>query len=752
MDSSIKKKLKELGEETRKFETNANLAIEILEKQKKIQKFSKINPNDIKVYERIRGEFNLSRVSGWHCCLKKIEGSVFDLQQIHAEYSMMEELSHPNLLQYLYHDKHDNHIRLFNSIPSISLREYLIKKYVQDGEINLIPIQELTQYALEIAESLEFLHAVDIIHRHIKTNHIYLIQMDTGSSQTPAISLSSSNSSSSSQNIANINAQFTATYKIVVNNFYLCKTDSQWNVSDRNLEFFEPYYSIPMEVRKFLTRIIPFSQPSDFVDAISPSQNFVFSTQSDVWSYGIVLYEMLTQRAPYEDVRSEEALIEVMKNSGPSICDSIFPSPAVKEAYQNIIDIISVCTNPNPMQRPPMDLVVHSIRMGVNIKELYGIKQTNGGASIETPQGFLNDHYPFLRSVHKSRLIKQCAGYHVEDSIPADQTNHSFIQYLSRSTPYYQNEYFIHPHENIIGKSANNDIVIVSMLTEGVFDDSVNKYVYQTMVRTVLEDTQLLICAETPKDRLKALRAHPILANVKSLEIVKDNQFSFDLAELEINLLESTQYKMGVIYRKSGQTTEDELFANTNYSPEFEHFLNFLGERITLKGWKKFRGGLDVVADSTGTNSVYTSLPDNFELIFHVSTLLPFDSISAQQLHRKRHIGNDVVVIIFQDSSADPFTPEFFASQFNHVFVVVEPAIVNNNTNRGGTRAAFGSRANMVKSDAPSSFLRFRVSIAYKDSIQVQSFPYLQEPCLFDPKEKKDHNNFITKCLFSFIY
>jgi hypothetical protein len=33
-------------------------------------------------------------------------------------------------------------------------------------------------------------------------------------------------------------------------------------------------------------------------------------------------------------------------------------------------------------------------------------------------------------------------------------------------------------------------------------------------------------------------------------------------------------------------------------SKEFEEFLNFLGERITLNGWTGFRGGLDVKSES----------------------------------------------------------------------------------------------------------------------------------------------------------
>ena len=34
--------------------------------------------------------------------------------------------------------------------------------------------------------------------------------------------------------------------------------------------------------------------------------------------------------------------------------------------------------------------------------------------------------------------------------------------------------------------------------------------------------------------------------------------------------------------------------------------------------------------------------------MFHVSTLLPFTLGDAQQLQRKRHIGNDIVAIVFQ--------------------------------------------------------------------------------------------------------
>ncbi len=75
-------------------------------------------------------------------------------------------------------------------------------------------------------------------------------------------------------------------------------------------------------------------------------------------------------------------------------------------------------------------------------------------------------------------------------------------------------------------------------------------------------------------------------------------------------------------------------------------------------------------ADSTGTHSLYAAYQD-YEIMFHVSTMLPFTANNRQQLLRKRHIGNDIVTIVFQEEGSEPFTPKNVRSQFQHVFVVV---------------------------------------------------------------------------------
>ncbi|XP_028979844.2 rap1 GTPase-activating protein 1 isoform X11 [Esox lucius] len=134
----------------------------------------------------------------------------------------------------------------------------------------------------------------------------------------------------------------------------------------------------------------------------------------------------------------------------------------------------------------------------------------------------------------------------------------------------------------------------------------------------------------------------------------------------------SNNFKFGIIYQKFGQTSEEELFGNSDESPAFVEFLEFLGQKVELHDFKGFRGGLDVTHGQTGTESVYHNYR-NKEVMFHVSTKLPYTEGDSQQLQRKRHIGNDIVAIVFQEEST-PFVPDMIASNFLHAYVVVQVA------------------------------------------------------------------------------
>uniref|UniRef100_A0A8B9UQN6 Signal induced proliferation associated 1 like 3 n=1 Tax=Anas zonorhyncha TaxID=75864 RepID=A0A8B9UQN6_9AVES len=130
------------------------------------------------------------------------------------------------------------------------------------------------------------------------------------------------------------------------------------------------------------------------------------------------------------------------------------------------------------------------------------------------------------------------------------------------------------------------------------------------------------------------------------------------------------RHKVGILYCKAGQSSEEEMYNNEDAGPAFEEFLSLLGEKVCLKAFSKYAAQLDTKTDSTGTHSLYTTYQD-YEIMFHVSTMLPYTPNNRQQLLRKRHIGNDIVTIIFQEPGALPFTPQNVRSHFQHVFIIV---------------------------------------------------------------------------------
>ncbi|KAK9407902.1 rap1 GTPase-activating protein 1-like [Crotalus adamanteus] len=217
--------------------------------------------------------------------------------------------------------------------------------------------------------------------------------------------------------------------------------------------------------------------------------------------------------------------------------------------------------------------------------------------------------------------------------------NDSALGYLVLSVKYEQVEEQDHLHLLLRARACTkHDLIPISCLTE--FPNAVQ------MAK--------LLCEDVNVDRF-----FPVLYPKASQLIV-----AFDEHVI------SNNFKFGVIYQKFGQTTEEEVFSNTEESLGFLEFLDLLGDRIQLQDFRGFRGGLDVTRGQTGTESVYTNFRGK-EIMFHVSTMLPFTEGDAQQLQRKRHIGNDIVAIVFQDENT-PFVPDMIASNFLHAYVVVQ--------------------------------------------------------------------------------
>ncbi|XP_034941972.1 uncharacterized protein rsh [Chelonus insularis] len=168
-----------------------------------------------------------------------------------------------------------------------------------------------------------------------------------------------------------------------------------------------------------------------------------------------------------------------------------------------------------------------------------------------------------------------------------------------------------------------------------------------------------------------------------------------------------SELKVGVMYVQENQFDEEEILNNNDNSPLFEEFLQILGDKVRLKGFDKYKGGLDTVHDLTGLYSVYTNWR-GIEIMFHVSTLLPYEEHDTQKLQRKRHIGNDIVCVVFLEADNTQFSPACMKSHFLHTFIIVR-----------------------VSPRIKRKITRYEVSVVTRDEVGAYK-PYLWEQSVFE--------------------
>ncbi|OZC05198.1 hypothetical protein X798_07817 [Onchocerca flexuosa] len=298
---------------------------------------------------------------------------------------------------------------------------------------------------------------------------------------------------------------------------------------------------------------------------------------------------------------------------------------------------------------------------------------------------------------------------------------------------YYRHCFLGRPHWNFFGTDETYGPVAVSIVRERIESGVQNITIYRMIIRLsdlctlrvaipedVISDNNTdqkntrslikeLLEIACPQIHYGILRpANPSSTRVEDFLVKIDEQPIY------------TRYKVGVMYCGVCQSTEEQMYNNENGSPAFEEFLDFLGQRVRLKGFDQYKGGLDVRGDTTGTHSIYVKYQAH-EIMFHISTLLPFTPSNKQQLARKRHIGNDMVTVIFQEPGALPFSPITVRSHFQHVFIIV--------------------RANNPCTDDVT------YSIAVSRAKDVPAFgPAIPQGATF-PKSSEFHDFFITKII-----
>ncbi len=76
-----------------------------------------------------------------------------------------------------------------------------------------------------------------------------------------------------------------------------------------------------------------------------------------------------------------------------------------------------------------------------------------------------------------------------------------------------------------------------------------------------------------------------------------------------------SKYKVGLMYCREGQRTEEEMYNNEEGGDAFEEFLDLIGSRVRLKGFTKYKAGLCNKSESSIYRRISNASPTNVTVV-----------------------------------------------------------------------------------------------------------------------------------------
>jgi len=197
--------------------------------------------------------------------------------------------------------------------------------------------------------------------------------------------------------------------------------------------------------------------------------------------------------------------------------------------------------------------------------------------------------------------------------------------------------------------------------------------------------TSSAIACEPPQPATLLSRAHLTRSLLKNLGFLSPSRYSnFTLLDTEnarfkrlIKQFDTSTYghevtKIGLVYVKDGQENERSMLRNeeSDSSSLYQEFVKGVSPIVSIARHCGYVGGLD----RSGT--VGTTLPywrnAMTELVIHEVTRMPTVHKDPQQILKKRHVGNDIIHVIWSEHCRD-YKPQTIVSQFNDAHVMIFP-------------------------------------------------------------------------------
>ncbi|CAH8517496.1 unnamed protein product [Heterobilharzia americana] len=367
--------------------------------------------------------------------------------------------------------------------------------------------------------------------------------------------------------------------------------------------------------------------------------------------------DRLSTNEELQDNDKADSLSNTDKLSGASLLDN----------FRNTLSPTSISSQPEQQQgqQSSYETDLHQLCSSVT-QPPTTLKPSQSFGTVTTPTNyddeyFLFDHDPnsFYNNNTGSSFKSTNTPLHLEN--PERETRWYFKYFLGKY------------HQLYCGYLSERDPFLLAVTKDDIQTYGISQY------RAILwrkTGSQKLCISYNPTNALTAKKVLNFF-DIHRVEKGPREILNFEVQKDALTLEEqegSVNFKFGVLYCIEGQTSDQEMYNNEKGSEQFESFVDLLGDRIGLKSWDRFKGGLDTKTNTTGVNSVYT-IYEGHEIMFHVSTLLPYSTENRQQIERKRHVGNDIVNIIFVDGcppgEQPSWTPSMMRTHFTHIFAIV---------------------------------------------------------------------------------
>ncbi|KAH3759320.1 Serine/threonine-protein kinase CTR1 [Pelomyxa schiedti] len=224
-----------------------------------------------------------------------------------AEIAVMHSLDHPNIVKYLGHDlSKPKEIRLYMEYYTDTLSGVIKQHFTKH---QLLPPRQIAQWGFQIAKGLKYLHSLTppIIHRDLKSENVFVTR------------------------------------------------DPQNQVQFLKIGDFDTAKVIEAAKLAYTknTGTLGYMAP----EVVNPSEKG-YSDKADIWSFGMVLYELIVLQQPYYNFQHFEIWGLCAKGERPTFHEV---SAERMAEIADIVKLFNKCTDFNPAIRPTAKKLINKL-------------------------------------------------------------------------------------------------------------------------------------------------------------------------------------------------------------------------------------------------------------------------------------------------------------------------------------------------------------------------------------------------------